>query len=57
MRDALDTWWKKAEGRATIDYGLHMIVTGLGGAGLEDMDDMVGEAWPVSSCSWRTQTL
>ena len=43
MRGALDTWWKKAEGRATIDYGLHMIVTGLGGAGLEDMDDMVGE--------------
>jgi dihydropyrimidinase len=43
MRDALDTWWKKAEGRATIDYGLHMIVTGLGGSGLEDMDDMVGE--------------
>ena len=43
MRDALDTWWKKAEGRATIDYGLHMIVTGLGGAGLEDMDDMVNE--------------
>src|SRR5215831_6711884 len=25
MRDALDTWWKKAEGRACIDYGLHMI--------------------------------
>ena len=43
MRDALDTWWKKAAGRATIDYGLHMIVTDLGGAGLEDMDDMVGE--------------
>jgi dihydropyrimidinase len=43
MRDALDTWWKKAEGRATIDYGLHMIVTNLGGSGLEDMDAMVGE--------------
>jgi dihydropyrimidinase len=43
MRDALDTWWKKAAGRATIDYGLHMIVTDLGGVGLEDMDDMVGE--------------
>jgi dihydropyrimidinase len=43
MRDALDTWWKKAEGRAAIDYGLHMIVTDLGGAGLEDMDDMVAE--------------
>src|SRR5258708_2542782 len=43
MRDALDTWWKKAENRATIDYGLHMIVTDLGEAGLEDMDDMVRE--------------
>jgi dihydropyrimidinase len=43
MRDALDTWWKKAEGRAVIDYGLHMIVTDLAGAGLEDMDDMVRE--------------
>jgi dihydropyrimidinase len=43
MRDALDTWWKKAEHKACIDYGLHMIVTDLGGAGLEDMDDMVRE--------------
>jgi dihydropyrimidinase len=43
MRDALDTWMKKAEGRATIDYGLHMIITDLAGAGLEDMDGMVRE--------------
>ena len=43
MRDALDTWWKKAEGKAVIDYGLHMIVTDLPDAGLEDMDDMVNE--------------
>src|ERR1700738_1760184 len=43
MRDALDTWWKKAESKASIDYGLHMIVTDLGEAGLEDMDDMVQE--------------
>jgi dihydropyrimidinase len=43
MRDALDTWWKKADGKASIDYGLHMIVTDLGDAGLEDMDDMVRE--------------
>src|SRR5215469_3447713 len=43
MRDALDTWWKKADSRAIIDYGLHMIVTDLAEAGLEDMDDMVGE--------------
>ncbi len=43
MRDALDTWWKKAAGRAVIDYGLHMIVTDLGEAGLEDMDSLVAE--------------
>lgn len=43
MRDALDTWWKKADGKACIDYGLHMIVTDLGEAGLEDMDSMVNE--------------
>jgi dihydropyrimidinase len=43
MRDALDIWRKKAEGRACIDYGLHMIVTDLGTSGLEDMDDMVNE--------------
>src|SRR3954469_8119479 len=43
MRDALDTWWKKAEGKACVDYGLHMIVTDLGQCGLEDMDDLVNE--------------
>jgi dihydropyrimidinase len=43
MRDALDTWWKKAQGKACVDYGLHMIVTDLGNAGLEDMDEMVDE--------------
>src|SRR5450631_2276018 len=43
MRDALDNWWKKAEHKACIDFGLHMIVTDLGGAGLEDMDSLVGE--------------
>jgi dihydropyrimidinase len=43
MRDALDTWWKKAEGKVCIDYGLHMIVTDLGECGLEDMDGMVKE--------------
>lgn len=43
MRTALDIWSKKAEGKACIDYGFHMIVTALGDAGLEDMDDLVRE--------------
>lgn len=43
MRDALDIWWKKAEGKATIDYGFHMIVTDLPDAHMEDMTDLVRE--------------
>jgi len=41
MRHALDEWRKKAEGRAVIDYGFHMIVTELEDAGLSEMDRMV----------------
>jgi dihydropyrimidinase len=43
MRDAFDTWSRKAEGKASIDYGFHMIVTDLAGSGLADMDEMVRE--------------
>jgi len=43
MREALDIWWKKAENKATIDFGLHMIITDLPDAHLEDMNDMVRE--------------
>jgi dihydropyrimidinase len=41
MRHALDEWRKKAEGRAAIDYGFHMIVTELADAGLGEMDRLV----------------
>ncbi len=30
IREALDTWHNKASGKASIDYGFHMIVTDLG---------------------------
>ena len=57
MRDALDTWWKKAEGKACIDYGLHMIVTDLGdcrpgGHGRTGAT----RASPASSSSWLIRT-
>jgi dihydropyrimidinase len=42
MRDALDVWLKKGE-QATIDFGLHMIVTDLPEAHLEDMNEMIRE--------------
>ena len=41
MRHALDDWMKRADGKAVIDYGFHMIVTELEDAGLSEMDRMV----------------
>ena len=45
MREAYDTWRAKAEGKACIDYSLHMAITDLGphgGAqGLREMEEMV----------------
>jgi dihydropyrimidinase len=47
MRAARETWRAKAEGKACIDYSLHMAVTDLGpgdGAqGLREMEEMVRE--------------
>jgi dihydropyrimidinase len=41
MRHALDDWRKRADGKAVIDYGFHMIVTELEDAALSEMDRMV----------------
>ena len=41
MRHALDDWRKRADGKAVIDYGFHMIVTELEDAGLGEMDRLV----------------
>jgi len=43
IREALDVWRKKAEGRASIDYSFHMIITDLPEAHIEDMNEMVRE--------------
>ncbi len=43
LRTALDTWWKKADGKAAIDYGFHCIVTDLPDARLEEMKTLVRE--------------
>src|SRR5215471_10869084 len=41
LRTAFDTWMKKAEGRAAIDYAFHCIITDLPDARLEEMDALV----------------
>ena len=43
LRQALDAWRKKAEGKAAIDYGFHMIVTELTDAVEGEMDALVRE--------------
>ena len=43
MKDGLDIWMKKAKGKATIDYGFHMIITDLPDSRLDEMNDMVQE--------------
>jgi dihydropyrimidinase len=43
LRQALDTWHAKAEGKATIDYGFHMIATDLPSAELKAMKDIADE--------------
>jgi len=43
LRHALDTWTKKAEGKAAIDYGFHMIVTELTDSVEGEMDALVRE--------------
>lgn len=41
MREGYETWLQKAENKAAIDYGLHMIVTELDDNTLPDMDHLV----------------
>ncbi len=43
LRQAFETWMKKAEGKAAIDYAFHCIITELGDAHLEEMGQLVRE--------------
>ena len=41
LHHAWDTWMKKAEGKAAIDYGFHMIITELSDQVEQEMDALV----------------
>ena len=43
LKEALDTWHGKAEGKASVDYGFHMIATDVPAAQLTEMADIVRE--------------
>jgi len=46
LRQGLDQWHKKAEGKAHIDYGFHMIVREINDGILKEMDTLVREGVP-----------
>ena len=43
LREGLDAWHAKAEGKACVDYGFHMIMSDVTDATLAEMDTLVDE--------------
>src|ERR1700720_4146975 len=43
LRQAFETWMKKADRKAAIDYAFHCIITDLGDAQLEEMNTLIHE--------------
>jgi dihydropyrimidinase len=46
LRQGLDAWRAKAEGKAVADYGFHMIMSDVNDATLAEMDGLVAEGVP-----------
>jgi dihydropyrimidinase len=47
LRHAFDTWMKKAQNKAVIDYAFHCIITDIAGAQLDEMKAFVREGVPT----------
>jgi len=46
LREGLDTWHARAQGKAVIDYGFHMMMADVNEASLAEMDQLVAEGVP-----------
>jgi dihydropyrimidinase len=46
LRQGLDAWHEKADGRACVDYGFHMIISDVRDDILSEMDQLVDEGVP-----------
>jgi dihydropyrimidinase len=46
LREGLDAWHAKAEGKAVVDYGFHMIMSDVNDETLAEMDTLVAEGVP-----------
>src|SRR5258705_1174490 len=47
LNEALDVWFAKAEGKATIDYGFHMILTDLPGNRMSEIRCLTNQGLPT----------
>jgi dihydropyrimidinase len=47
LRHAFETWMRKADGKAVIDYSFHCIITDIAGAQLDEMKAFVREGVPT----------
>lgn len=45
LKDAVDTWHKKADGKAAIDYGFHISVTDLNDDVLNEMPEIIKQGY------------
>ncbi|MFD5098492.1 dihydropyrimidinase [Streptomyces albidochromogenes] len=43
VREGLDAWYAKADGKCAVDYGFHMILSDVNEHSLKEMDLLVGE--------------
>lgn len=43
LREGLDTWYAKADGKCAVDYAFHMILSDVNERTLKEMDHLVGE--------------
>jgi dihydropyrimidinase len=50
LQDGLDTWHGKAQGKAVMDYGFHMIVTDARPEVIEELDSMVDQGVTSFKC-------
>ena len=46
LREGLDTWHARAQGKAVIDYGFHMMMADVNESSLAEMDQLIEEGVP-----------
>ena len=54
--ESLQEWHAKAEGKAAIDYGFHLMIGEMNDQVLEELPQIIEEEGHLSRCSWHIKT-